>query len=111
MLKKKYRLKGDDIKKFFEGRFKTFKNEYFKIFYRDNSLKFSRFSVKPQDKIFKKAVERNRVRRRIYNILREEKIFEKIKGKDFLIFPQKKEILDIDYEELKEKISKILVLK
>ncbi len=108
MLKKKYRLKGDDIKKMFEGKFKTFKDEYFKVFYRDNNLNFSRFSIKPQNKIFKKAVERNKVKRRIYNILREEKIFERIKGKDFLIFLQKKEVLDMNYEEMKEKILKIL---
>ena len=49
---------------------KKFGGSHFFIRYHKNNKPFSRFSVVVGIKIFKKAVQRNRMRRRIYEIIR-----------------------------------------
>ena len=108
MIEKKFRLKGDDFKRFFNLNFKKIEDENFKVFYLKNSLNYSRFSVKPSLKLFKKPTERNKIKRRIYNIIRNNLDLFKDKFFDIIIFPQKKDFLFENYKILEEKILKIL---
>jgi ribonuclease P protein component len=101
MIRKKFRLRGQDFKKFFSGNFRKYKDKDFLILYKKNNSEFPRFSVVVKD--FKKAVLRNKIRRRIYSLV-ENLIRERIfSNYDFLIFPQK----DLKYKELKTKLLEI----
>jgi len=98
MLKKIFRLKGEVLKKFFIGKNESLKDENFLIIFKENNLNYPRFSVKFNIKVFKKAVKRNKLKRRIYEIIRKN--WGKIVDKkfDIVIFPLKEELI-------KEKIS------
>ncbi len=85
MLKKKFRLKGEDIKKFFLNNFKKIASQEITIYYQKNKLNYPRFVVFVSPKVFKKAVLRNKLKRRVYAII--EKILKEreIKPYDFFI--------------------------
>ncbi|MFA6136207.1 MAG: ribonuclease P protein component [Candidatus Paceibacterota bacterium] len=68
--------------------------------------KFSRFAVVMSSANFKKATERNRLRRMVYEIINKKEI-HKLQGRDFVFFLRKK-ILKADSNELKSEISKSL---
>lgn len=87
MIKKRFRLKGEDIKNFFNYRFKKNETEYFLIYYQKNKLNFPRFAVIPKKEIFKKAIQRNKIKRKIYGIIRNLLKDGGLKPYDFLIFP------------------------
>ena len=96
MIKKKFKLRGEDIKKFFATKFKKIKTDNLLIYYQKNHLNYPRFAVIPKKEIFKKAVQRNKIKRKIYAIIRELLKENKIKSYDFLIFPLEKEINGIE---------------
>jgi ribonuclease P protein component len=73
MLPKAKRMKGDDIALLF-SRAKTLKNPLFLIKYTKNEANTAFFAVAASKKVFKTAVLRNKVRRRIYNALRSTDI-------------------------------------
>ncbi|GBD34549.1 Ribonuclease P protein component [bacterium HR35] len=108
MLKKIFRLKGDDLKNFFIEKRKSLKSENFLIFYRPNNLSYPRFSVKPEIKIFKKAVIRNKLKRKIYEIIRKNwgKLVEK--KYDFVILLIKRELVEKKIKELEQELLKLL---
>lgn len=109
MLKKVYRLKGDDIKEFFKNRdFSKKENFNFLILFKKNHLNHPRFAVKPLVKIFKKAVERNRIKRRIYSIIENEIKSGFNINKDFIIFVKNKEILTKNYNDLKKELMELI---
>ena len=104
MLKKKFRLSGLDIKNIFANKYKKFASKDWLIIYKENNLGYPRFSVSPRTSIFKKAVERNKIRRLVYKFIRELMQKEKISSYDFLIIIQNKEI---DLEKLKEFLKNV----
>jgi ribonuclease P protein component len=104
MLKKIFRLSGEDLKKFFSQKYKKIGNDTFLIFYQKNNLSYPRFALLPKKEIFKKAVKRNKIRRQIYAIIREILKEKKIKNHDFFIMIQKEE----KFSQLKESLKKIL---
>lgn len=85
MLKKKFKLKGEDIKNFFQNPFKKEKIEELIIYYQKNNLSYPRFAVYCSQKIFKKAVLRNKLKRRIYAIIEKLLKENKIKPYDFFV--------------------------
>lgn len=70
MLSREYKLKKDnDFKKVFEkGKF--YHSDFIKIRFLKNDLKVTRFGIVVSSKISKKAVSRNRIRRRLEEIIR-----------------------------------------
>jgi ribonuclease P protein component len=104
MLKKIFRLSGEDLKKFFSQKSKKIKDECFSIFYQKNNFAYPRFALYCDPKIFKKAVKRNKIRRQVYSIIREILKEKKIKNYDFFIIMRK----DEKFSAIKELLKKIL---
>jgi ribonuclease P protein component len=104
MIKKIYRLSGEDLKKFFSQKYKKISNDVFLIYYQKNNLSYPRFALLPNKKVFKKTVKRNKIRRQVYTIIREILKEKKIKNYDFFIIIQKEE----KFVQLKELLKKIL---
>lgn len=99
MLKKENRLKK---KKDFDAIFKEwkFKRSLFILLgIKKNDLNYSRFGIIVSKKIAKKAVVRNKIKRKIREILRN-RIKEIDRGYDVVIIPSK-EIVDKNYQEIK----------
>jgi ribonuclease P protein component len=104
MLKKIFRLSGENLKKFFSQKYKKIGDDIFLIYYQKNDLSYPRFALLPDKKIFKKAVKRNKIRRQVYTIIREILKERKIKNFDFFIMIKKEE----KFNQLKESLTKIL---
>lgn len=66
MLPKKYRFYNFDFKKFLDGNKRA--NEYFKIYKLDSENNISKFSVKVN---CSKAIDRNKIKRRIFEIIKQ----------------------------------------
>lgn len=106
MLAKRFRLKNEkNIKKVLsEGRF--FKNDYLKLKIKENNLKHSRFATPVGLKVSKKAVTRNKIKRRLQEALRLK--WEKIKkGYDALLMVEKP-ISEKEYQEIDQDLSELL---
>lgn len=106
MLEKNKRVR---LKKDFENVFKKGKGLFedslgLKIV--KNNLEFNRFGVIVSNKVSKKAVIRNRIKRQIRSILRMEELKLKV-GYDSVILTQK-EILKKNFQEIQKTISRLL---
>jgi ribonuclease P protein component len=99
MLAKKYRFKNFNFQLFLKGEKKQ--NSLFLI-YRMNNNQEKKFAVLAKRKLFKKATERNKIRRQIYNIIRNN--LENIPAGYYLIIPLKKE----KFKQIKESLLEIL---
>ena len=83
-----------------------FYSKNFVLRYTRNGLDKSRFCVVVSKKISKRAVDRNRIRRRMYEILRTN--YDKIKiGFDFMIFA-KSGALTAGFKEMQEELIDLL---
>jgi ribonuclease P protein component len=106
MLKKDNRIKSPVIfqKIFNQGKKKD--NQYFKIIFCKNDKNISRFAVIVSTKVHRLAVERNFLKRKIKNILRELTT-SLPQGFDTLIVV-KKQCLDISFNEIKNQLKELL---
>ena len=106
MLAKTYRLaKRSD----FDHLFKCGKKINFPIFtirYLDNGLNKSRFAVVVSNKISKKATERNKIKRRVREIIRTN--LSNFRQHSDLLISVLPPIKSLDYSELREKTINIL---
>lgn len=73
------------------------------IITKDETTKFAVFVPK---KIFKKAHDRNRAKRRIFELIRTN--YDNFPGNLSVIFFAKKEVLDKDYDLLQKEIEEII---
>lgn len=122
MLSKKNKLNTEEIKNLFDKKegfsfsLKTIRHDFFdiKIFSGTNKennipLPYDKFSVILSGKTFKKAIERNKIKRRIYSVL--EIYLKSIKNTNnsyyVLIYP-KKQSEDIIFQDLKKELYNIL---
>lgn len=105
MISFKYRFHGHGSLDFLFRKGDIKRNNFLTIKYLPNKLrKYSRFSVIVSKKITKKAILRNRIRRRIYGIIRTE-IIPKIKSTyDIAIIINSVDINKLNYLELEDKI-------
>ena len=106
MLSRKYKLKKDnDFKKVFQnGKYKQ--KDFIKIKFLKNNLEISRFSFIVGLKISKKAVQRNKIKRRLEQII--QLIFKQVKsGFDIIIFVDKI-IIEKKYKEIEENLIDLL---
>ncbi len=105
MLSRANRLsKQKDFDKIF-GRGKQYQDDKLIIRLLVNKQSFSRFSIIISAKVAKKAVIRNRLRRQIKEILRQN--FDKIKPGLDIVLIAKKELIGLDYNELKKIIGEL----
>ncbi len=107
MLKRKYRIdfraQKPSLKPADE---KTIKTPFYFLRVRENNLPYSRFGVRVTKRIDKKAVVRNKAKRKI--IMCVEKMRLEIKEGYDMLFVLKKEALTVDRENLCLLIRKVL---
>jgi len=106
MLSRKYKLKKDnDFKKVFkDGRYQQ--KDFIKIKFLKNNLEINRFSFIVGLKISKKAVQRNKIKRRLEEVIRLN-FKQIITGFDIIIFTDK-EIIEKEYIEIEENLIYLL---
>lgn len=103
MLPKKFRLHADnDIKRLVRGG-KTFFLPQLTLKYQINDQKALRIGFVVSTKVDKKAVIRNKVKRRMREALRAE--LDNIKNGNDLLFIAKKSCIDLSLVELKKQIQ------
>lgn len=114
MLSKKHKLNSLEIKDLFNKRersffsFKNIRSNFFDVkIFLNNSIKENKYSTILSGKIFKKAIERNKIKRQIYTIFEG---FEKKtnKNKAFILIYPKKEILNIKFQDLEKELYNVL---
>lgn len=106
MLAKKFRLKKEkEIERVLaQGQF--FKNGYLKLKLIENELNRSRFATPVGLKVSKKAVDRNKIKRRLQEVLRLK--WKRIKqGYDVLLMVEKP-IIKKNYQEIDEDLTQLL---
>jgi len=106
MLLRKYKLKKDnDFKKVFKnGRYRQ--NGFVKIKFLKNNLDISRFSFIVGLKISKKAVQRNKIKRRLEEII-QLNFKQIITGFDIIVLVDK-EIIEKEYTRIEENLVYLL---
>jgi len=98
-LLKKLELGKKDFDRILKSKSKFYSNNFILRFSK-NELSKSRFCVVVSKKISKRAVDRNRIRRRTYEALRLN--YDKIKpGFDFMIFA-KLSVLKLSYSDIEK---------
>ena len=107
MLNKKYRFHSRGGVRYVYQHGKTIRSPKMSLIHTDNSRGFTRFAVVVSKKVEKSAVKRNRIRRRVYEVLRRN--FDLIpKKKDYIFVIFSSDVAKIDFNEL-EKIMGELV--
>lgn len=81
-------------------------NRFLNLKWIKNDLDYSRFGIVVSLKVDKKAVVRNKIKRRIREIIRKD-LKEIAPGYDFLILTKDK-IKELDYQEIKKQLFKVL---
>lgn len=105
MLAKKFKLKKFDLKSIFNNA-KKFNNNYLFILKKEKQEK--KFAVLLNSKEFKKSVERNKIKRRIFEIIRLN--IKKIPLGWFLVYP-KKNCLKLSFKELEKIFLELIINK
>ena len=107
MLKRKNRIISSvAFKEIFTGG-EVKENECFKIIFKKNNLDYPRYGIVVSTQISKLAVERNALKRKIRNMLRDFLLVFS-KGFDVVIIV-KKNCLKINFSKLKESLKKLLL--
>jgi len=82
------------------------KNKYYTIYYNDKKEKYYRFGLSVGKKISKRAVDRNKLKRRLKSIIDNNKNYYQ-KSKDYIII-MKGNCLDATYNELEKGFQEIM---
>ena len=107
MLSKKYRFHSRGGVKYTYQKGKTIRTPKLSLIYAPNERGFQRFGVVISKKVLKSAVGRNRIRRRVYEIIRLHR--EQFPAKtDFIFVVYSKDLLTMPVEELSSLISQLL---
>lgn len=106
MLKKKFRVRKQKEFELIFNQGRKIKSESFLIIYLSNNLKLSRFAFIVSAKIDKKAVARNKIKRRLREIVRKN-LSRIRKGYDFIVIASPR-IKEKSFQEIKDEMEKIL---
>ena len=108
MIRKVNRFHGHGSLRYLKNNADDKRSRFFAIKYVENKMrKNSRFSVIISKKIVKSAVSRNRIRRRLFEIIRLN--LKNIKpGTDMVIIVFSADLKDINYDEINEVFLKLL---
>lgn len=102
MLAKKFKLtKADNIRGILSAG-KELKSHYFVIKYEETTEPHSRFAIVVSGKISKKAVERNRLRRQIYEIIRLNLEKASLKTPSKIVILPRNKTLKMEYAEIEK---------
>lgn len=104
MLKKKNRLTKKEFDFIFKKGGKKFSKNF--MFLKMENKDFLKISTSVSKKIYKTAVDRNKARRKIYNLIQND--FEKISQNLWGVLIMTKPVLDINDEVLKKEILWLL---
>ena len=85
---------------------KFIKDKYYIIYYKDKSEKYYRFGLSVGKKISKKAVDRNKLKRRLKSIIDNNKNYYQ-NSKDYIII-MKGSCLEATYQELETSFQKLI---
>lgn len=109
MLKKSFKLKSKDkLISFVLKKGKELKNKHFTIrFLEAENNKTNKYAIIIGNKISKKAVERNLLRRRIFNIIKNNNQMETDSSKNIVILPRKS-VLEFSFNELEDSLIPLL---
>lgn len=105
MLFRENRLKSKDFKEIRKGG-RFFNEQFLSLIKAENNLNQSRFGFVVSQKISKKAVIRNKIKRRLREIIRNN--LDKIKKNYNVIFIAKKGIEEKEFKEIKEITEQLL---
>lgn len=108
MLEKKYRIERNQTQ-YILKKGEDSVSKLFIIRYIKNNKEFNRYCSVVSKKLYTKAVDRNRLRRRIYEAIRliSKEITPPREPLDIVLIP-KKSILTAKYEEIEQDIRKII---
>lgn len=107
MLSKKYRFHSRGGVRYVYQHGKTVRKPQMSLVFVENTKGFTRIAVVVSKKVAKSAVERNRIRRRIYEALRKnlEYIPER---KDYIFVVFSKAIKDMPFSELEKLLGELV---
>lgn len=107
MLSGKYRFHSRGGVKFVYRNGKLIRRQKISLVYlSENKRRNSRFAVVVSKKVLKSAVGRNRIRRRVYEVIRAE--FPKVRELvDVIVVVYSKEVESMPYEELMEALREL----
>jgi ribonuclease P protein component len=107
MISKRYRFHSRGGVRYTYQNGKTIRGSKISLVFADNSRNRQRYAVVVSKKVLKSAVGRNRIRRRVYEAIRAE--LPKVeKPVDCIFIIYSKDILDIDYKEIRSLIHNLL---
>lgn len=104
MIAQKYRFHGHGSLRYLYRHADVIRTRTLTVRYIQNPRrKLPRFTVVVAKKVLKKAVDRNRIRRRVYEVIRE--LHPEIKGSfDIAVTVFSAELLDVSHDELKRQV-------
>ncbi len=106
MIAKRYRIRRESIS-FILKKGGSFFSKLFIVRFIKTEHENNRFTTVVSKKISKRAVDRNKIRRRIYESIRlQEKLIENTQKFDIILIP-KKEITEKTYQEIETDIKNI----
>ena len=106
MLNKKYRFHSRGGVRFVYKNGKTIRRGKASLVVCENARGFTRIAVVVSKKVMKTAVGRNRIRRRVYEILRKN--FELVpKGRDYIFVIFSKEVMEMPNVELEKLLGEL----
>ena len=108
MLSKKYRFHSRGGVRYTYQNGKTIRESKISLVFANNSRNRQRFAVVVSKKVLKSAVGRNRIRRRAYEAIRAE-LPNIQKPVDCIFIIYSKDLLDIDFKELRNLIHNLLL--
>ncbi|MDO4611323.1 MAG: ribonuclease P protein component [Candidatus Saccharibacteria bacterium] len=107
MLSKKYRFHSRGGVRYVYKNGKTVRRSKASLVFCDNERGFTRVSVVVSKKVNKSAVGRNRIRRRVYEVIRKN--FELVpKGRDYIFVIFSKEFLKMKNAELETILGELV---
>lgn len=107
MLNKKYRFHSRGGVRFVYQHGKTIRSPMMSLIYTDNNRGFTRFAVVVSKKVEKSAVKRNRIRRRVYEVIRRN--FDLIpKKKDYIFVIFRNDVLKMKFSDLEKNTGELV---
>ena len=107
MLAKKYRFHSRGGVKYVYQKGKTIRKSKMSLVFCDNTRGFTRVAVVVSKKVAKTAVSRNRIRRRVYEAIRQN--FEFVpKKRDYIFVVYSAEALKMPYNELVKLLGELV---
>lgn len=107
MLNKKYRFHSRGGVRYVYQKGKTVRKAKASLVFVPNERGFTRVAVVVSKKVEKTAVGRNRIRRRVYEVIRRN--FEYLpKETDYIFVIYSKEVLEMPYSELEKTLGELV---